>query len=359
MVVLFGSMYPVQTFFSWWPWREGHTCSHSEHRSQDSQRRWYCLTWGRESSTLPGIFYRSDLRKQVGSFFAPGWRAALRGFGGRLRLLVELLERLSACRFPRGQSICASTVDDNCSGGWTGELHIFDKDKEPAFFDQCAVGDEFFSPGQDMGMVFRCGALFQDGRGSFEDDKSICGSLPSSFGPFVSADQNAARLVLSGPLGNGRKNVGAQNGKELADASQKDLHVFAVRLGKPGSARLVLLERRAIRLGGLGDQAAFKMSHMRLGDVFVFADKYNGGNPKFLCFALFQSFADDFRFADIGARCARDRVASARDIDSGFVEFVARKKLIQFGARRGNGFSLQLEISAVRRFWRRRAVEKA
>ena len=94
MVMVFGSMYPMQTFFSWWPWREGHTCSHSEHRSQDSQRRWYCLTWGRESSTLPGIFYRSDLRKQVGSFFVPVGvqsiaRRRSRSAGERFRQLVE------------------------------------------------------------------------------------------------------------------------------------------------------------------------------------------------------------------------------------------------------------------------------
>ena len=94
---------------------------------------------------------------------------------------------------------------------------------------------------------------------------------------------------------------------------------------------MVLLERHAIHIGGLAEQAALKISHMRLGEVFVFADKYNGGNLEFLCFVLFQFFADDFRFADIGAMCARDRVAAAVDIELGFVEFIARKNMVEHG----------------------------
>src|SRR3989339_1044744 len=57
------------------------------------------------------------------------------------------------------------------------------------------------------------------------------------------------------------------------------------------------------------------------------------------------------RLADVGARGVGKRVAANEDIDSGLVEFLASKKLVQFGAGRGDSLAGPVEISAVRRLF--------
>ena len=55
--------------------------------------------------------------------------------------------------------------------------------------------------------------------------------------------------------------------------------------------------------------------------------------------------------ADVSARGVGKRVAANEDIDSGLVEFLASKKLVQFGAGRGDSLAGPVEISAVRRLF--------
>ena len=61
---------PSENSFAWWPWRGGNTRSHSEHGSQEPQRRGYCGSRPWESSTPPGIFSGAP-RESIarGSFF--------------------------------------------------------------------------------------------------------------------------------------------------------------------------------------------------------------------------------------------------------------------------------------------------
>jgi len=47
---------------------------------------------------------------------------------------------------------------------------------------------------------------------------------------------------------------------------------------------------------------------MGFGEVLVFADEHNSGNPKLLGLVLFEAIANNLRLADVGARQARHRI---------------------------------------------------
>ena len=66
--------------------------------------------------------------------------------------------------------------------------------------------------------------------------------------------------------------------------------------------------------------------------VTVPGHKDDGRNPELLCLVLFESITLALRLADISARGVGKSVAANEDIDSGLVEFLASKKLVQFGA---------------------------
>ena len=160
-----------------------------------------------------------------------------------VRLLIELFERFPILSFPRGKPVCAPAVYNDRRRRWTRKLRILGKDQESVFLDERAIGNELFALGYDVGVTLCRWTLLQDGGGAVEYDEAVRGQLASRLGSLDAAEEYAAGLSFRGGLSDRREYVGAENGKELPNASQKDFHVLAVRFGKLRATRVILLER--------------------------------------------------------------------------------------------------------------------
>ena len=86
---------------------------------------------------------------------------------------------------------------------------------------------------------------------------------------------------------------------------------------------MILFQCEPVDLSGFGEKPVLEISHMGLGQVLVLADEDDGRYPELLCFMLFESLANDLRFADVSAGCVGLRVVANEYVDSGFVEFLA------------------------------------
>jgi hypothetical protein len=206
---------------------------------------------------------------------------------------------------------------------WTRKLRILGKDQEAVFLDESAIGDELLAQGYGVGVTLGRWALLQDGGGVVEYDEAARCALSSRLGSLNPADEYAAGLSFRGGLSDRCENVGAENGKQLSNSRQKNFHVLAVRFGKLGAASLILFEREPADLSGLGEEAAFKISHMCLSQVLVLADKNDGRDPELLSLVLLESLTNDLRLTDVGAGCIGKRVAANEDINAGLFEFLA------------------------------------
>jgi hypothetical protein len=64
---------------------------------------------------------------------------------------------------------------------------------------------------------------------------------------------------------------------------------------------------------------------MRLGEIFVLADKEDGRNPELLRFVLLQPVANDFCLTNVGAGRSRGGVGAREDVAPSLVELFPLK----------------------------------
>jgi hypothetical protein len=111
---------------------------------------------------------------------------------------------------------------------WTGELGIFSEDQKAFFLSEYPFSNELLALSHDIGILLHRSTLLQYSRGALKDNKTIRGALASPLGPFHTAMKHASTLGCCVGLGDRGEDVGTKNGKELANASEKDLHVFTI-----------------------------------------------------------------------------------------------------------------------------------
>ena len=134
-------------------------------------------------------------------------------------LFVDLSQGLSILSFPRDESVGAPAVYDDRRRRWTGKLGIFREDQESVSLDERAIGSKLFALGYDVRIIVGRWALLQDSGGAVEYDEAICGALSSCLGSLDAAEEHPTWLSVRGGLSNRCENVGAENRKELSNAS--------------------------------------------------------------------------------------------------------------------------------------------
>ena len=96
---------------------------------------------------------------------------------------------------------------------------ILGEDQEPVFLDERAIGKELLALSYDVRIALGRWALLQDGSGASEYNETVRGALASRLGSLDAAEENTAGLSFRGGLSDRREDLGAENGKELPNAS--------------------------------------------------------------------------------------------------------------------------------------------
>jgi hypothetical protein len=115
-------------------------------------------------------------------------------------LFVELFEGFSILSIPHLKSVCAPAVNNGRSCRRARELGILGEDKEPAFLDERAIGNELIALGYDVRKVLGQAALLQDGGGVVEHDEAVRGALATRLGPLDAAKEHSTGLSFRGGL---------------------------------------------------------------------------------------------------------------------------------------------------------------
>ncbi len=76
-----------------------------------------------------------------------------------LGIFVKLFKRFATLSFPRGKSVCAPSVYNDCRRRRTGELRSLREDQEAALGNKGSISDELFALSQDV-RIFLSGWAF-------------------------------------------------------------------------------------------------------------------------------------------------------------------------------------------------------
>src|SRR5258706_5014612 len=94
-----------------------------------------------------------------------------------LGLFVELFERFSIFSFPGDKSVCASAMYYDRRCGWAGELRVLGEDEKAVLLGQCAIGNELFTLGYDVGIALGGWAFLDNGGRALKQDEAVWGRL--------------------------------------------------------------------------------------------------------------------------------------------------------------------------------------